>query len=176
MLCTQCIEQIKQFYVFKETCQQADVFLRQYISEINKKQLEVPNPIDLELEKTDIYLIDPETYNCTVCNETFDLQNDLDIHMIGHPDDDDQLTCTKCQKKFLTVKNLKRHVKIHMTIKPHKCKNCSRSFADRGGLTKHARKHVGDKRHLCPICGKSFYEANVLAVHIRTHTGRLFHN
>lgn len=58
---------------------------------------------------------------CDICCEGFSLQDDLQIHMISHPDDDNPV-CTMCNKEFNSLKVLRRHVKIHMKKKPFQVK------------------------------------------------------
>lgn len=54
---------------------------------------------------------------CDVCYEGFSLEDDLQIHMIAHPNDDNPV-CTMCNKQFNDLKVLRRHVRIHMKRKP----------------------------------------------------------
>lgn len=39
--------------------------------------------------------------------------------------------CPECHKVFAESKILRRHLKIHSPIKPHRCPECSMSFAER---------------------------------------------
>lgn len=140
-----------------------------------------------EIKEDSIAAVQDQTsLKCTICLETFDLDCDLQTHMIAHPENDKAI-CTLCKKQFKDLKVLKRHVRIHLKKKPYEvnrmnkcvhvckpffqCNICNRPFSESGSLTRHLRKHRGEIRHLCSVCGKGFYEANVLMVHMRTHTG-----
>lgn len=58
---------------------------------------------------------------CTVCLESFDLDCDLETHMIAHPENN-KAVCTLCKKQFKDLKVLKRHVRIHLKKKPFEVK------------------------------------------------------
>lgn len=193
LLCCDCVDQINQFFRFKQSCLQSNEILRKYLIDLKDQQLnfplikyledsKFPQQIDeqkesveiteatvdnIELEEKDI----TQKFKCLHCTEEFELENDLEIHLICHPEDSTNILCTICLKTFTNIRMLKRHVRIHMTNKPFACDMCNKKFTENSALTKHLRKHRGERRHLCTLCGKSFYEANVLSVHMRTHTG-----
>ncbi|XP_064215987.1 zinc finger protein 271 isoform X2 [Tribolium castaneum] len=128
----------------------------------------------------------PLPFQCENCSHSFKEEKDLKIHQSVHNSD---LTCLACSKKFkgsckyffllffqafLDRQSLKRHLKIHLTQKPHVCKICSKSFSESYALVKHLRRHSGiprEKRHVCGECGQGFSEPYYLKVHVRKHTG-----
>lgn len=59
------------------------------------------------------------SFTCEICSEGFNIDDDLQIHMIAHPENSDP-TCSLCNKQFNSLKVLKRHVRIHMNNKPFK--------------------------------------------------------
>lgn len=79
---------------------------------------------------------------CPKCNHSFELESDLEIHMITHQVLH-ELKCPKCLKSFDNIKNLKRHLNIHMTNKPYKCNICNKCFAAPGARSRHLRVHTG---------------------------------
>lgn len=204
LLCCDCSQQINQFFSFKQACLRSNEILRKCIIDLkDDQQLNVPLlpvHIDLVTENVEITNVSNTEYycesikqnegniqledqelnknlKCNHCPDEFELENDLEIHLICHPQDRTNILCTKCNKTFTNLRMLKRHVRIHMTNKPFSCEMCNKKFAENFALTKHLRKHRGERRHLCTLCGKSFYEANVLSVHMRTHTGlQYFYN
>jgi uncharacterized Zn-finger protein len=86
------------------------------------------------------------------------------------------LQCEICLKKFADQKALRRHIKIHLGVKPHICNICSMSFTESSNLTKHKKKHTGELRdvlgkpHLCQVCGKGFKWQSSLSKHMKHHT------
>lgn len=82
---------------------------------------------------------------CSECNKSFELESDLEIHMITHQQNMDELICTRCSKTFDNIKNLRKHVPIHMTNKPYRCTFCPKSFAGAGDRNRHIRTHTGKK-------------------------------
>lgn len=96
--------------------------------------------------------------------------------MMVHPKDLD-FVCNVCNKGFAEARILKRHVKIHLTEKPHQCDQCDMSFAESSNLSKHKKKHTGELRnikgkpHLCSVCGRAFKWASSLSKHMKYHTG-----
>ncbi|XP_044270017.1 zinc finger protein 271-like [Tribolium madens] len=113
----------------------------------------------------------PLPFQCDNCSHSFNQENDLKIHRSIHNSD---LSCLACSKKFKGRQSLKRHLKIHLTQKPHVCKICSKSFSESYALVKHLRRHSGiprEKRHICEECGQGFSEPYYLKVHVRKHTG-----
>ncbi|KAI9477177.1 hypothetical protein BX667DRAFT_461445, partial [Coemansia mojavensis] len=46
--------------------------------------------------------------------------------------------CETCEQSFSRNHDLKRHVKIHSGIKPHKCPKCGKSFGRSDALKRHS--------------------------------------
>ncbi|XP_044733477.1 zinc finger protein 501-like [Chrysoperla carnea] len=135
---------------------------------------------------------------CNQCEESFELQIDLEIHVLKHQKFD-HLVCPKCKRTFEKERNLKKHLNIHMVNKPYKCKFCDKTFAgagdrnrhlrihtgeksyicsscgkqfpDSSGLWRHMKHHIGEKKFVCTICSKSFFKPSELRIHMRVHTG-----
>lgn len=69
----------------------------------------------------------PDLPKCKICLESFDLDCDLETHMISHPENN-KAVCTLCQKQFKNLKVLKRHVKTHLKKKPYEVKDLLSHF------------------------------------------------
>jgi hypothetical protein len=195
-ICSKCKNELISAHMFKNVCIKSNNVLRQHLSssyEIDDLDLNLNDLFKIDF--TDNNCDDPKTnspeeilkeedttkkkkrklnknftFHCEICSEGFNLEEDLALHAIAHPNDGVP-KCTICNKVFSSLKVLKRHIRIHLKSKPFACNICSKTFSESGSLTRHLRKHRGEKRHLCTVCGKGFYEANVLVVHMRTHTG-----
>ncbi|XP_076338788.1 uncharacterized protein LOC143240359 [Tachypleus tridentatus] len=56
----------------------------------------------------------------------------------------DTLTCQKCNRKFSTYSNLRRHVAIHVGWRRFKCKHCSYKAYNRSDCRNHVKRvHLG---------------------------------
>ncbi|XP_048105787.1 zinc finger protein 483-like isoform X3 [Alosa alosa] len=79
--------------------------------------------------------------------------------------------CTLCGKRYMTVKQLKVHQKIHAGEKPYCCIQCGKRFIQLYSLKRHHRVHTGEKPFRCGQCGKQFAHSSNLKVHQTVHTG-----
>ncbi|KAG5286533.1 hypothetical protein AALO_G00015900 [Alosa alosa] len=78
--------------------------------------------------------------------------------------------CTLCGKRYMTVKQLKVHQKIHAGEKPYCCIQCGKRFIQLYSLKRHHRVHTGEKPFRCGQCGKQFAHSSNLKVHQTVHT------
>ncbi|KAI0839931.1 hypothetical protein F5Y06DRAFT_295307 [Hypoxylon sp. FL0890] len=95
-------------------------------------------------------------------------------HQPQQPEDDD-LTCTQCNKVLKTKATLRQHIKdVHIGTQ---CfwPGCAASFSSKGELNAHLKEHNGvtppDQRPTChwPGCGKTYEYPQTLARHLREH-------
>ncbi|XP_078126164.1 uncharacterized protein LOC144530457 [Sander vitreus] len=82
-----------------------------------------------------------------------------------------QFSCSKCTKRYGSMKSLKRHMRTHSVVKPVRCSVCKRGFLWKSHLQRHMITHTGEKAFSCSVCKKSFgYKVN-LQQHVSCHTG-----
>ena len=72
---------------------------------------------------------------CDCCGSRFGYKNALKIHMLNHLPP--SFSCSECDKKFVYVKDLKTHEKLHRGILNEFCKLCNKGFATKVGLSDH---------------------------------------
>ncbi|XP_028971825.2 zinc finger protein 16-like isoform X6 [Esox lucius] len=78
--------------------------------------------------------------------------------------------CPHCEKHFLSLLMLKRHVNVHTGKKPYSCSYCGKCFITPSKRSSHLRVHTGEKPFSCCDCGKSFSNLSNLRAHQRVHT------
>ncbi|XP_071777336.2 uncharacterized protein LOC139928621 [Centroberyx gerrardi] len=107
--------------------------------------------------------------DCCVCRTTFQSTEELIRHLqCAHSKNH---FCDVCGKTFAKIRFLRKHSKIHASLKPFTCQDCGKSFTKRDYLNVHVRTHSGEKPYDCDICGKAFSQSQNLTIHKRSHTG-----
>ena len=113
------------------------------------------------------------TWNGSSCAKAFmteaELKNHEDIHtgVANLP-----FQCNECGHKFMKLKSLNSHKKVHLGLKPHVCEVCQKSFVRRDQLQVHMSVHSKEKSFLCVTCGTSYTRQTHLIEHNkRVHIG-----
>ena len=103
---------------------------------------------------TPFYLTRKE-YNCTHCDESFELFSKLNTHLNKHYPNS---ICFQCGKAFSSVDRLKSHLVIHdSAAQQYKCTKCEQVFATRVSRNNHITvAHGPEYRYRCPYCKESF--------------------
>lgn len=127
-----------------------------------------------------------EKFQCYYCSATFDEFVHLKEHSVSrHRDLNKKTECNKCNKIFLTVTDLKNHVKLTHPAKidkqniteitvmrtpkrsPYTCHLCNKTFSRFCDLLDHDEIQHDDlpKRFRCGVCSKMFLMEDRAKVH-----------
>ncbi|CAL4125098.1 unnamed protein product [Meganyctiphanes norvegica] len=152
------------------------------------------------LETYQVTNTEEKTYQCSLCNKTFNLSSNLNRHMSTHIggkqyktrqnfddikdkqnivknqiaySEESSYHCRQCDKAFSSEFNLKRHSNsIHTVGKIYQCNQCNNTFSRKDYLVTHLRTHTGEKPYQCNLCNKTFTESSNLNRHASKHTGK----
>lgn len=110
-------------------------------------------------------------YSCSVCNRSFPLLQQLEIHRQNH-DRERNHPCDSCDKSFFTKYDLAKHVLIHTKQKDYTCIICNKSFSRSTLLYRHEKIHTDPKipRYKCTDCERVYLNHLDYEKHIVTHT------
>nr|XP_045007357.1 zinc finger and BTB domain-containing protein 6-like [Jaculus jaculus] len=80
--------------------------------------------------------------------------------------------CLQCGKTFTQKKNLNRHIRGHMGIRPFQCSMCLKTFTAKSTLQDHLNIHSGDRPYKCHCCDMDFKHKSALKKHLTSVHGR----
>ncbi|XP_030063180.1 zinc finger and BTB domain-containing protein 6 [Microcaecilia unicolor] len=80
--------------------------------------------------------------------------------------------CLQCGKTFTQKKNLNRHIRGHMGIRPFQCSVCLKTFTAKSTLQDHLNIHSGDRPYKCHCCDMDFKHKSALKKHLNSVHGR----
>ncbi|KAM8933996.1 zinc finger and BTB domain-containing protein 6 [Pelodytes ibericus] len=81
--------------------------------------------------------------------------------------------CLQCGKTFTQKKNLNRHIRGHMGIRPFQCSVCMKTFTAKSTLQDHLNIHSGDRPYKCHCCDMDFKHKSALKKHLNSVHGRV---
>ncbi|XP_078498094.1 zinc finger and BTB domain-containing protein 6 [Lissotriton helveticus] len=76
--------------------------------------------------------------------------------------------CLECGKTFTQKKNLNRHIRGHMGIRPFQCTVCMKTFTAKSTLQDHMNIHSGDRPYKCNCCDMDFKHKSALKKHLNS--------
>lgn len=80
--------------------------------------------------------------------------------------------CLQCGKTFTQKKNLNRHIRGHMGIRPFQCSVCLKTFTAKSTLQDHLNIHSGDRPYKCHCCDMDFKHKSALKKHLNSVHGK----
>lgn len=118
------------------------------------------------------FLLSGKEYQCTLCEETFELFSKLNTHLNKHYPNS---ICFLCGKAFSTVHRLKAHLVIHESgeTDQYKCSRCSEVFSTKAMRNNHViSAHSKEYRYRCPYCNESFKNYGDRGKHLKEAHGK----
>ncbi|XP_061730143.1 zinc finger protein 383-like [Cydia pomonella] len=176
-LCSNCIYKLGVAYHFKQTCESADVRLRQYLglqltSKYNDAAIMTdPLPIPQAIIKKCKCRLSQKRSSTNYKKKP----EEEKLKRGPKPKPKQVHACYECDKEFRCQAQLETHVRTHTGDKPFSCMYCSRRFAQKHNLTIHLRVHTGEKPFQCDVCSKTFSAQGNLQAHLKIHTGQKDH-
>lgn len=112
---------------------------------------------------------DEPKYDCNFCGKKFKRKETAVKHQITHSKGKKQIPCPKCDKIFGTNTNLKRHLNVHLPVRPYPCPTCEKRFSSKQAMDLHAKLNCANGREgkiTCPFCRKKYMVRTTFKRHI----------
>uniref|UniRef100_A0A8D8F5T1 Zinc finger and SCAN domain-containing protein 2 n=1 Tax=Culex pipiens TaxID=7175 RepID=A0A8D8F5T1_CULPI len=124
-------------------------------------------PSHLKTHK-ELYHDEPK-YDCNFCGKKFKRKEIAVKHQITHSKANKKYPCAKCDKTFGTTTNLKRHMNVHLPVRPYPCPTCEKRFSSKQAMEIHAKLNCANVREgkiTCPFCRKKYLVRATFKKHI----------
>lgn len=113
--------------------------------------------------------LNPNAFQCTVCDARFSGRFPLKKHMDTHVADTDKpFACDECPNRYTKAVLLARHrFNIHSREEDKKfvCEVCDKKYLSAGKLAEHVKRSHEFVPEICDFCGKEFKSIYNLNVH-----------
>nr|XP_022339060.1 zinc finger protein 236-like [Crassostrea virginica] len=112
-------------------------------------------------------------FRCPHCSMSFNVEDNLKLHVATHVSADGDPTCPECGKKFSRIASLKAHIMLHEKEENLMCTECGDEFSLQSQLDKHMQEHrqeqEGMKTYPCRQCTQEFTKPLFLKEHMKQH-------
>ncbi|KAL4235060.1 hypothetical protein ACF0H5_006698 [Mactra antiquata] len=116
---------------------------------------------------------DDKPFRCFNCPASFNIADNLKLHLATHVEPGDKPVCPECGKKFSRVASLKAHIMMHEKEENLMCPECGDEFSLQGQLDKHMLDHQEDREgtrvYSCRQCNATYSNHKDLKEHTKQH-------
>ena len=101
-------------------------------------------------------------FSCSKCDKIFSKHEQLKRHNKIHTM---KHSCSDCGKRFYDTTKLRIHERSHTQEKPFNCDMCEKGFSDKGNMKRHEKSCAKEKPFNCENCGKGFVDKRNMKKH-----------
>ncbi|KAJ8299473.1 hypothetical protein KUTeg_023533 [Tegillarca granosa] len=112
-----------------------------------------------------------QQFRCQTCGSVFEVESDLQAHILSSHDEVKAFTCDICGKSFKKKQYLKKHCTTHEEDRGYKCDICGAKIMGSHQYKNHMTVHKGERPHACTVCDKKFTLPVYLKRHMLIHSG-----
>ncbi|KAF7412294.1 hypothetical protein HZH66_001190 [Vespula vulgaris] len=124
-----------------------------------KRHMEIHNPTKKRLQ-------------CSKCSLTISNYHNLKRHYARVHNNDNILTCNECNAVFNKKHQLIQHIAVHFGVTSYNCSKCNKKYVNIKRLKRHETIHEkGQKSYSCQVeqCSEVFDKWALLCKHKKTH-------
>ncbi|KAF5297331.1 hypothetical protein FQA39_LY12170 [Lamprigera yunnana] len=188
-ICSDCVFQIKQAYIFKQQVEHSDNILKQHCLYIEREQnADKPKNKHLKVDYQQSTNLTSFKTECVPSINTWLDSNEEIIHYISDDgcyndvgnenvdrteSNESSNTIEAEENTFRKEENLKRNDEMkNASAEDHECTTCGKKSTCESALKVHMRSHI-DRPYKCHVtnCDKAFMRPNLLNTHLRKHIG-----
>lgn len=102
---------------------------------------------------------------CGACGKQYNCSWRLKKHIRQEHLMERNYKCDLCDKAFLLLSGLKKHMLVHSDAKKFECDDCDKKFKTKYALIVHMRTHTNEKPFKCDVCKQRFTQKIGLKSH-----------